>query len=356
MSSVSRYAFANARLRTRLAVLPRDSFLDQLAKAGSVSESMGMLRSTLLADLVPIWEQTGDLKRIELELERRDINFLVRMQGLLPGPAGHMLKILNTRFEIRELKNILRLWFDRTVRGSDVSDQTPYLVRIRIGHDMRVDDIIASKDLQTIARLLEGSPWAGIVLDHANAVTGDGNLFFLENALDRYWFAQLESASRGCPPSDYTIAKKYVSLDADRYNTALLLEFLHEDRSLDEVVKLLVGTGKKDAGPVLAAAWKQKDMKQLFAALPAAKYVANDSTDNENPGDILGVHEYAESIMDKAADRLVRTTLGSYPFTIGIVMAYFSRASLVRRRIIAVLNARQYNMDADVIRQSLEVS
>jgi vacuolar-type H+-ATPase subunit C/Vma6 len=57
--------------------------------------------------------------------------------------------------------------------------------------------------------------------------------------------------------------------------------------------------------------------------------------------------ELIEAALDEETDRLVHRQLGSYPFTMGVVLAYYVLTQRELRRIAAVLNGLGYGLSAD---------
>ena len=89
--------------------------------------------------------------------------------------------------EVMTLKNAIRLWFERTVRGRGVDDKVAYLERGEGATNLPVDSIINAADSQELLKSLEATEYAEVIRDSMEAPARDGSLFAVEVALDRWY-------------------------------------------------------------------------------------------------------------------------------------------------------------------------
>ena len=140
------YAFINAKLRTRISKILPEQFIRQLVRARSLAESVQMLGETDFAPVQKIYERTGDIKTAELELLRKELSIYLELENLVEEEIRGFVHALTERFEVENLKNALRLWFDRRVRGRNIDYARGYLLRRRIHHAIDLDGLIDADD------------------------------------------------------------------------------------------------------------------------------------------------------------------------------------------------------------------
>ena len=126
-SPLSKYAFINAKLRTRISMILTDEFMDRPARAHTLLEAIEQFRGTDYQQIETVYDRTGDLKMVEYELFKREIAIHVEMEKYTEGEVLDFVSALTTRYEIETLKQILRLWFDKVVRNRDITEAYIYL-------------------------------------------------------------------------------------------------------------------------------------------------------------------------------------------------------------------------------------
>ena len=104
-------------------------------RAPSLTEAMQLLRDTPIADLVAVYNSTGDLKSDEMELLKKEIALYLEFERLIPGQEGLLgfIRALTLRYETDNLKQALRLWFDQAVRERSIDEMVGYLYRKKEG-------------------------------------------------------------------------------------------------------------------------------------------------------------------------------------------------------------------------------
>ena len=155
---LSKYALINAKLRARISKILPDAVFDQLIKAPSLDAALAVLRDTPYAGLEDIYARTGDLKQAELELLKIEICLYGDVKRHLRANAAQLIDALLTQFEIDNLKNAIRVYFDRKIRQRAADTCIHYILHARIIHELPIDLILNANSLDEIAGLLE-SVW-----------------------------------------------------------------------------------------------------------------------------------------------------------------------------------------------------
>jgi V/A-type H+-transporting ATPase subunit C len=345
------YAFINAKLRARISKILPEVFIRQLIRAGSLAECVQMLAETDFAAVQKIYEQTGDIKSAELELLVKELSIYLELEKLVEEEVRGFVHALSERYEAENVKNALRLWFDRRIRGRSIEDARGYLMRKPVHHPIDLDAIINADTLEQAADRLQATPYAPIVRQQAARVMEDSSLFPLELALDRFLYGRLVEAADQLASRDREIARRLIGVEIDLQNVGWLIRFknfysLEAEKALgytlpgglnlgpelmresyasertDREISALVGRRYPEIAPLLAA----QDQAKLTARLTLIERVLQE---------IMAIE--------------VRKILTGYPFTIGIILSYFILKSDEIRKIMTVLNAKFYDWPEDRI-------
>jgi len=377
VGALQTYAFINAKLRGRISkILPEEVF-GQMARSGSVDECIQLLRDTDFATVEEAYHRTGDIKTAELELMRREAGLYRELNGLVSEELKPFVDALAGRFEIENLKNALRLWFDANVRKRGIEARTGYLLRERIRFPIDVDAIVNAPTLEQAAAALAGTPYAPLVVRETPRVLESGSLFTLEIALDQLFYQQLDASLEALSDRDRRVARRLIGVEIDIENIGWLIRFktfygmgLEEalTRSIPRGLNLnreAIAEAYASEAPVTAlSALVRKRYPELSALLSsrergageaAAPSSASGGPEGTGRRRTAGVSRLAliERVLREILLIEVRRILGGYPFTVGVIMAYFILKGEEIRRIVTLLNAKSYGWPEDRILSAL---
>ncbi|MBA7470802.1 V-type ATP synthase subunit C [subsurface metagenome] len=339
------YAFVNAKLRTRISKILPEEFIRQLIHSRSLAESVQMLAETDFHPVQRIYEQTGDIKMAELELLRKEVEIYLELENLLEEDVRGFVKTLTERFEIESLKNAIRLWFDAKIRGRSIENAGGYLLRRPIHHSIDLDGIINADTLEGVGDLLEGTPYAGIVREQAARVTEAASLFPLELALDRFLYARLVEAGEQLKPRDREIARRLIGVEIDLQNVGWLIRFKHfYSLDTDQALRYTLPGGLNVSVDLMRESYASERADREMSALVGKRYPEL-STLLSTKDQVKSTARLTmiERILEQILALEVKKMLAGYPFTIGIILAYFILKANEIKKIMTVLNAKFYN-------------
>src|SRR4030042_5065140 len=190
-SPLSKYSFINAKLRARISKNLSDDVFDELVKAPSLEEALALLRDTPFAGLEETYSATGDLKKAELELLKSEIELYRNLRQYLHRNSMELVDALLSQFEIDNLKNAIRIYFDRKIRNRSGDTSMHYILYDRIFHDIPVDIIVNAENFDEIAGACEGTPYNQIIRKYSHTVESEGSLFRMEIAFDHFYYTKL---------------------------------------------------------------------------------------------------------------------------------------------------------------------
>jgi V/A-type H+-transporting ATPase subunit C len=353
-SQVRRYAFINAKLRARLTKLLDENVIDRIIEAPTIDDALLFLRGTSFSVLENLYNTTGDLKAGELELFRQEVHLYTELKKFIDGEVLETVRALALNYEIETLKNALRLFFDRTVRGRSIDDQLRYLFTERIEHEIDMLKIAAAENLDRVVDLLSDSPYADIVRQNRETVTGEKTLFPIEIALDRYYHVNLLDTIRGLSVKDREVARRLIRIEIDLLNINWVIRFRSLYKlPLERTLQYIIPSGFTIDQAAVRGAYASEKVIDILQGIVKKKYPSLASFLTTPPGDTNSRLLLIERILDEILMIEVRKILSGYPFSIGIVLAYFILKRNEIRRLTAVLNAKQYKLTSKSIREAL---
>jgi len=174
-SALSKYAFINAKLRGRISKILPDEIFEKLVKAPSLDAALDILRETSFAGLQEIYSSTGDLKKGELELLKKEIELYVNIKQYVHPNTVEFVNALLYQFEIENLKNAIRIYFDRKIRNRSADPNVHYILYEPIINEIPIDLIVNAESFDEIAGVCEGTPYNPIIKKYSHTAEAQGS-------------------------------------------------------------------------------------------------------------------------------------------------------------------------------------
>jgi V/A-type H+-transporting ATPase subunit C len=349
-SPLSKYSFINAKLRARISKILPDDMFDRLAKAPALDEALAVLRETPFADLEGIYSATGDLKQAELDLLRNEIDLYRNIKEYIHKDSAELVDALLYQFEIDNLKNAIRIYFDRKVRNRSTDTGVHYVLYDRIIHNIPIDIILNANNFDEIAGVCEGTPYSQIIRKYSHTVESKGSLFRMEIAFDHFYYENLFSSISRLNKRDRNIAVRLVGVEIDLQNINWIIRFKNfYDLPLDAVLATVVPGGFSLNRKIIEELYRAQNVQSALQGFVEGRYPglstllsspASDSTSR-----LLLVRRMLHEIIKYEVQRI----LSGYPFTVGIILSYFILKRDELRKIRMILNAKQYGIQQERI-------
>lgn len=350
---VRTYGFINAKLRARISAMLDMGFFSRMIRSRSFIEAMSTLRGTEYSEIDAVYGQTGDLKMAELELYRRELRVLRGVERYVEGTVLDFVRALTTRYEIEELKNAVRLWFERVVRGRSVESKIPYLLREPVHYDINWDGIVNAPSIEQVAEELDGTPYRARVEQNAAEVERRASLFPLETALDRHFYEGVHAAVEELDDRDHDIAERLLGIEIDLVNVEWIVRYKsYYELPAEEAVARTLPYGRTIDEATLLSSYQSGNPAEKLSTVLRAGYPGLAALYRSSGGESSRL-AMLESFMNELLLREVHRTLGGYPFTIGIVLSYFVLKQTEIRRIMTILNAKYYDVAEERIERLL---
>jgi V/A-type H+-transporting ATPase subunit C len=354
--AVRKYAFINAKLRARISNLISEEILQRMKSAHTLEEALGLLRDTQYNVLDKIYRSTGDLKFGELELLKKEIGLYTEIEKYVTSVELELVKALALNYEIENLKNALRLYFERSIMHRNIENKIYYIFRDKIQYDIKVDRIINADNLEDISAALNGTPYARVIEQNRDEIVKGGSLFPLEIALDQFFYKNLISHAENLTSLDKKETLRLVGVEIDLQNINWVIRFrTFYDLPLERVLALIIPQVFNIDERSIREAYSSQNVSQILDGVIKAKYPGLSAMLASRAPAISGTPGISsrllliEQILEQIMTREIRRILAGYPFTIGIILSYFILRKNELNKVRAILNAKQYNISGDIL-------
>lgn len=347
---MSEYDYGNTRLRAMKSQLLKADQLAVLAEAHSIDLFISQLSKTPYQRAVEIAIiRAVGFERITVMLRYHLVETVTKIQRFYSGTAQELLAILLTRYDIHNLKAILR-GLSQFVPPNQImatllpiGELTPNILSqlIQAEKPSGVVDMLASM------RFIIAQPLIGLRSQSPNASVAD-----MELCLEQWYFQYANETLQRLRQHDsaLTVALK---LEADVVNLLVTLRFIHFSPAQQVVESLYVKAGHL-SHPLLTQA-AHTTMQEAITVLRSTPYggVLTESWNRYHKTRLLseferGLHRYRTHAL---AQNIARDPLG-----IGVPLGYWALKDNEIRNLRAIAWGIQMGHTPDTIKQSLELA
>lgn len=357
--ALTTYGFLSAKLKSRISKTMPPEAIDRLVKSRSLPEAVQFLKGTVYAPIEESFSKTGDLRAGEALINARELELYTGLFRFLKEPELGFICALSLRFEVEKVKDAARLWFESRVRGRAIDGRSGYIYRQTIANAFDVDAVINAADADALVAALEGTPYAAIAREHIQTVVSGRSIFPFEMALDRFYYDRIFAAASRLRARDRDIAERVLGIDVDMQNVSWLVRFKgFYHLPADKALGYLIPRGRAIDAASVAQMYGGDDRAGSAAAgslgfeLLAKKYGGFGALLGKG-GDASARLQLMESALRQITLAEAGRSLAGYPFSIGVVLAYFAREREELRTIMTILNAKNYSLSEERIRNAL---
>jgi V/A-type H+/Na+-transporting ATPase subunit C len=333
MGQLAKYAFANAKIRAMRSYLLEPATFNLLLEAVDVYECLDILRKTpyqgILAD---VKEQPIDFRAIEKAFITYDLGISRKVEATLSSKTEQeFVALLRQRYELEELKVILRIWHHKLpVNWQD------HIVPGRISFDIDFGKLVAAQHIEEFILLLDHTPYKKPLLKARQIFKEHNSSFYLEAGLDVDYYERLIACIERFSSVDQKVARKVLGIEVDIENINWLIRLRkYYSLGIGEMLEWFIPGGQ----------WINKDsIRKYYTTDGLAKVVESVSL-----GPYAGIKDLAqdnvlliENFLYEILLREVKAALSGFPFTIGTVMGYLVLKQKETKNILSLLHAKEY--------------
>lgn len=365
-SPVSRYGFINAKLRTKISTILLDEFREKLLRAASLEEVFHYLRESEFSPLSAVYHKTGDLQAVEAELFEKQIGQYQDVVKHTEGEVRDFVTAMTIKLEIENLKNLLRLWYGSRIKKRPMDHRVGYIYKEKILHAIPWDTLINADSLEKIAAALDQSPYQALLAPFLGTSVAQNGIFYLETALDRFYYRYLKEQSEKLPSGDRKIVHKIMTAEIDLQNLSWIIRYSRFYQiTVENLTEVLMPGGStfspEQIAPLFAGAHERTGSGEMHpgisgaAGLLAQRYPGLQAlADGQSGGSASSEAAYFEQLLAQIRKKEFVKIITGYPFTIGIVLVYFFLRNRESRFLTGVFNGKYYGWDSQRIREFSE--
>ena len=217
-----------------------------------------------------------------------------------------------------------------------------------------MDNIINASSLEDIITQLKGTPYAAPLIATKEKILKQHSVFSFEVALDQMYYEMMLHDSEKFDGRDRDIIRRLVGIEIDLQNINFLIR-LHAfyKMPVNDALNFIIPRGYNFNSKMLAEAVREDSVTDVVGKLVRKKYSGLSTLLSAQTVDSTSRLILIERILDQILLYEVRRALSGYPFTIGVVLAYFVLKHNEHKKLISVLNAKQYGMSESRIEEMI---
>lgn len=341
MGAVVRYAYLNSRVSVMSVRLLSEGRLRSLVELAPEQEGE-IFQSAAPGGLHPHEpsEPPSSLEQRLITLLMADFVVFVRA---LSGPAREFFLYWAYRFELSNLKAILR----GKMTGQPVTAIRDQLVDMGPFARLPVEDLLRTDDVAEMLRRLERTPFADIAREARRIFEERRDLFALDAAVDRRYFAGLWQRAGKVEHGRERPLRSLVGAIIDRFNLVWLLRYRFAYHlSPAEAYYLLIPAGYRLGSRQLLGLSQLGSFEETIERLPRpfAGWLEGTKTASE-----------VAAILDRKGWHAAQNVLRRDMFNLARVFAYLVLRDRDLRRLRAAIKGKRMQLSAALIREAVDL-
>ena len=335
MRQLATYAFTNAKVRAMLSYLIDPPTFAGILDTKNVYELIDMLKKTHYQDIFTnVKIDSPGLLALEKRLLLNDISIHGKVRDSLSGKIEkEFVSILMQRYEIEDLKVILRLWHSKEpVRVED------YISGQKISFDMEYKKLASAETIEEIIVMLDKTPYKEPLLAARTKFKTTKSLFYLEASLDIDYYGRLTACIRRFSAPDKRVASRILGLEVDGENIQWLIKLRkYYGLGLGDTLEWFIPGGSNISKNTLRNFYTSDGITKIMEGLALGPYLPIKDLAQEN------IH-LIENLLYEILLKEVKRALAGNPFTIGTILGYLILKRRETRNIISLLYAKEYGV------------
>ncbi len=341
MSAAARYAYLHTRVSLLAGrLLPRDTLntlMDQ-----TLEEQRQTLKPFNLP--VPTVDRSLDEKALEQALVTQLVNEAQGLARPLTGSAREMIAYWMRRFEMANLKAIMRAM----VSGQPAADIRGDLRDLGPMAALPVESLVHAEDTAELLRRLEQSAYADMARQARDIYQEQREVFAVEAALDKEYFTGLSKRANALPDEEGRDLRRLTKVYIDQMNLIWLLRYRHVyAMEPAHTYYLLVPAGQYLDSKVLLSLVQLGGIEEVVQQLPAplARLMTG----------VRSIPE-VEAVMRRETARVARCALDYTTFNLARPCAYLLLREWQLWQIQGALKGAQLRLDPELLRSAARIA
>lgn len=335
MNSVVRYSAINTKIRALEGKMLTDKQYRELMECKSYREAILYLKNeTSYAEAFKGYD-TEKINRdfLEFILKRNYINGFAKLSNYLVGDYKKFLKIFLMRFEIEDLKVIIR---GKYIGKSTEKIREHLIYKGRLNY-VDYEKIIDAKSVEDVVQRLKSTPYYNHLSPVVPYVKAEG-LFRVEMALDFAYFSSVRKFVDKISKEDRAEIKKTIGIEADLLNIQWIFRGkIYYNLPPEILFNYTIYDGYKLKSSDIKELCYVKDQEQFYEVLNKFKY---------RDIFIRGKDEY---LMEKNViaylKGIFQKSKRENKLNISFLLSYIKLVIIEVRNIISIVENKRYNIE-----------
>ena len=310
-----------------------------------MSDDRAVITALMQTEYAAQLQESMSLTEVEHALKQDSISSYIKLLAFLGGKPAKFLQVLLGRFELLNLKSIIRYLAQKSRTDQRVE---PFIFSLGKYHSIPIEAALQSGSLESFVALMKKTPFARALEIGYQQFQDSGELFLLELALDMAYHERVWNAAKSLGMGDRQNVSRIVGIQYDITNIMGIVRFRdYYDLSSEQIYQYIIPHGWKIHRD---AFWKLAENTDIVKAVSEARVSPYDkilqSATPINGNVALG--------MDLALLRyLYRECLGiliRFPFQAAPLMAFAVVKEMQIRDLIAVISGKRLGLSQEQIR------
>ena len=216
------------------------------------------------------FRESTDLPWIEHGLKQDMVVSHVKILAFLRGRSGRFVETLLGRFELLNLKSIIRSFVHKPATADSVE---PFIFPLGKYHTIPVEQALEAADLEHCVALMNKTPFSRPLEIGYQQYASEGWLFPLELALDLDYYERLWKALDALGPLDKYNAGRIMGIQYDITNLLWIFRFKeYYGFSPEQISQYMIPHGWKIRGDIFREVAANDDVVAAVAALHVSPY------------------------------------------------------------------------------------
>lgn len=340
-----KYPASYARMRGLKGKLLGREQLEGFLGASDTGAIISALSGTVYAEHL---RDSTDLLQIEHGLKQDLVVSYIKILRFLRGRSARFVETLLGRFELFNLKSVIRSLARSDKRKLEGDPVEPFIFSLGKYHTIPIEEALEADDLESCIALMKKTPFARPLEIGYQQYEEEGKLFLLELALDLDYYDRLWKSLDALGPLDKYNAARLMGIQYDTTNLLWILRFReYYDLSPEQIFQYIIPHGWKIRGDLF---WEVAEESDVTAAIVKRQISPYDdllsSVKRVDGSFILGIelsllrYRYRESL----------GIFMKYPLQAAQLIAFFTCKEMEIRDIITTLAGRQLELPQERIK------
>jgi V/A-type H+-transporting ATPase subunit C len=346
MRQLATYAFTNAKVRSMLSYLIDPPTFTRLLDAKNVYELVDILKKTSYGNIFAgVSPDSLDLLSLERKLLLNDLSIYRKVHDSLSGKKEReFVSILMQRYEIEDLKVILRLWHSKEpVKVED------YILGEKISFGIDYKRIASAETIEEVIVLLDKTDYKEPLLLARDKFKSTMSLFYLEASLDIDYYNRLTACVGAFSAPDKRAASKILAVEVDGENIQWLIKLRkYYGLNFGDMLEWFMPGGSMINKSALRNLYTSDGITKVIESIALGPYLPVKDLAEEN------IH-LIENFLYEILLKEVKRALGGNPFTIGTVFGYLILKRRETKNIVSLLYAKACNMKKEELPRLINI-